>query len=60
MAMAAELLGSWHTSPCRGLRIPLMFQLTIRNILENWNAPRARISAGKMITVLKLAGLRLP
>lgn len=31
-AMAAQLLGSSYTIPCRGLRIPLMFQLTTRNI----------------------------
>lgn len=35
MAMAAQLLGSLYSIPCRGLLIPLMFQLTTRNILTD-------------------------
>ena len=39
IAMAVQLLGSSYLAPCKGLRIPLMFQLTKRNMsTANYNA----------------------
>lgn len=36
--MALQLLGSSYFTPCKGLRIPLMFQLTKRNMsTTNYN-----------------------
>ena len=50
MAMAVQLLGSSYPTPCTGLRIPLMFQLTTRNMLTaNCNAfkPSPHVGASK-------------
>ena len=47
MAMALQLLGSSYLTPCKGLRIPLMFQLTKRNMsTPNYNVFKPAPNAG--------------
>lgn len=49
MATAAQLAGSWHATPGMGLRIPLIFQLTTRNILGNRRNSHSAPRAGKQL-----------
>ena len=62
--MALQLLGSSHLTPCTGLRIPLMFQLTKRNMsTTNYNVFKPAPNAGGKGKHWKLpspAGLGLP
>ena len=45
--MALQLLGSSYLTPCKGLRIPLMFQLTKRNMsTTNYNVFKPAPNAG--------------